>query len=169
MKPKPENEELLDDVFSQASCEELRNAMFSETLRLVRSRRRWCQARNTTALATAVVLAGLMGQLLLHRSVRPVPPSSAASRVAQAYTLVRSQPLPESALVETVSLQTGLAVASVTRIETVRTTAHNYRLINDEQLLALLAPQSAVLIREGPDSEKLIFANPADQDGVPDN
>jgi hypothetical protein len=166
MKQKPENEELLNDVFSQASCEELRDAMFGETLRLVRRRRRWRQARNGTVLAVLVSFAALIWQV---SSRRPTPPPLTAVQGARAYALVRSQPLPVAALVETVPLPAGFAVASAGRIEIVRTAANNYRPIDDEQLLALLAPRAAALIREGPDSEKLIFVNPADQDGIPAN
>jgi len=100
---------------------------------------------------------------------RPIRLNPTAAQAVKAYTLVRSRPLPASALVETLPLPDGAAIASASLVETVPTTANNYRPIDDEQLLALLAPRSAALIREGPDSERLIFVNPADRDGVPAN
>jgi len=41
--------------------------------------------------------------------------------------------------------------------------------INDDELLALVASHPAVLIRTGPHSEELVFANPKDQSGFPLN
>ena len=45
----------------------------------------------------------------------------------------------------------------------VATVSGGFRIINDNELLALLADKPAVLIRTGPNSEELVFANPADQ------
>jgi hypothetical protein len=42
-------------------------------------------------------------------------------------------------------------------------------MINDDELLALLADKPAILIRTGPHSEELVFANPEDQKGFPLN
>ena len=53
--------------------------------------------------------------------------------------------------------------ASVPKVIEVATSGGGFRLINDNDLLALLADKPAVLIRTGPDSEELVFANPADQ------
>jgi hypothetical protein len=47
----------------------------------------------------------------------------------------------------------------------VQTTTANYRVINDAELLALLGQRPAILIRTGPHSEELVFANPEDQKG----
>ena len=77
--------------------------------------------------------------------------------------------MPVGALISTRSFPaTGLA-ASVPEIIQVATTGGGYRLINDDELLALLADNPAVLIRTGPHSEELVFANPEDQKGFPLN
>ena len=51
----------------------------------------------------------------------------------------------------------------------IATVSGGYRLINDDELLALLADKPAALIRTGPHSEELVFANPEDQKGFPLN
>jgi hypothetical protein len=45
----------------------------------------------------------------------------------------------------------------------IATRGGGYHLINDDQLLALLAGSPAALIRTGLDSEELVFANPEDR------
>ena len=43
------------------------------------------------------------------------------------------------------------------------TVSGGYRLLNDDELLALLADKPAVLIRTGPHTEELVFGNPEDR------
>ncbi len=92
-----------------------------------------------------------------------VSPPQAKKIEQQSYELVRTQPLPASALISTRSFSaTGFAV-SVPKVIEIATTSGGFRLINDDELLALLANKPAVLIRTGPHSEELVFANPEDQ------
>ncbi len=62
-----------------------------------------------------------------------------------------------------------LAAASVGRaspeftVVVVATASGEFRILYDDELLALLADKPASLIRTGPNSEELVFANPQGQ------
>ena len=83
--------------------------------------------------------------------------------VKQSYELVRTQPLPAGALISTRKFSDAQFATSASAIVEVVTTGGDFRLINDNELLALLADKPAVLIRTGPNSETLVFANLEDQ------
>jgi hypothetical protein len=162
MNRKPDNEELLADVFAEAGPADLRAAMLGETLRLVRRRRRWRQARHVAGMF--FVLGLLM--IFVRRKNPPRPPVSAppmATAVSENYKLVRTQPLPAGAIVTTGPLRGGQFIAPAAGVEIVQTAPGNFRIINDAELLALVAQKPAILIRTGPNSEELVFANPEDQ------
>ena len=78
-------------------------------------------------------------------------------------SLVRTQPLPASAIVSTRNFSATGFAETVPKVVEVATVSGGFRLINDDELLALLADKPAVLIRTGPHSEELVFANPEDQ------
>jgi hypothetical protein len=51
----------------------------------------------------------------------------------------------------------------------IHTGSGNFRVNNDDELLTLVSPRPAALVRLGPHSEQLVFANPADEKGFPVN
>ena len=162
MNRKPDNEELLADVFAEAGPADFRASMLGETLRLVRRRRRWRQARHVAGMF--FVLGLLM--IFVRQKNPPHPPVSAppmVTTVSENYELVRTQPLPNGAIVTTEPSREGQFIAPATGVEIVQNTPGNFRTINDAELLALVAQKPAILIRTGPDSEELVFANPEDQ------
>jgi hypothetical protein len=65
--------------------------------------------------------------------------------------------------VTTVPFRSGQFVTPTAGVEIVQTSTGNFRIINDAELLALVAQRPAILIRTGPNSEELVFANPEDQ------
>ena len=162
MNERTDNQDLLAEVLAEVSPPDFREAMLAETLRLARRQRQFREARPAVGV---LVLMGLLAVLEAQRfSKPPVGSSPLAKKVArQSYELVRTQPLPASAIVSTRSFSaTGLA-ASVPNFTEIATVGGGFRLINDDQLLALLADKPVVLIRTGPHSEELVFANPEDQ------
>jgi hypothetical protein len=168
MNEQTDNQNLLAEVLAEASPPDFREAMLAETLRFARRRRQFRQVRHA---AGVLALMGLLAVLVAqHLSGPPVISPPLAKKIArQNYEMVRTQPLPANALVRTRSFPaTGLA-APVPRIIEVATASGGFRLINDDELLALLADKPAVLIRTGPHSEELVFANPEDQKGFPLN
>ncbi len=162
MNNRAEQESLLAEVLAEVSPPDFRAALLAETLRLARRRRQFCQARRAVGV---LAVAGLLAILAAQQLSKPttISPPLAKKIVKQSYELVRTQPLPANALVSTRSFSpAGLAV-SVPKVIEVATVGGGFRRINDDELLALLADKPAVLIRTGPNSEELVFANPEDQ------
>jgi len=168
MNHKADNGQLLAEVLSEGTTVDFRDAMLGETLRLVRRRRRWRQTQRVAALLVAL---GLCGIFIWQKNSppRPITPAAAAKAVAKNYQLVHTRPLPASAIVATQPLAVGQFVALAETIALVQTSSGNYHVLSDAELLALFAPHPAVLIRTGPHSEELVFANPEDQKGFPLN
>jgi hypothetical protein len=79
--------------------------------------------------------------------------------------------LPPGAIVRTQPFAPDRIVMSVASVDVVRTTPSSggFRRLNDDELLALVAPRPAALVRVGPDSSKLIFLDPDDQKDFPLN
>src|ERR1035437_1256060 len=167
MNHEPDNEQLLAAVFANAPPAASGEALLGETMRLARRRRRWRQTRRTAALLVALgLLAVLVRQNFQPHPLTPVP---VAKVKVKSYELVRTQPLSAGAIVVTRPLSANQLVASVATAEMVQTSSGNFRMINDEELLALVASRPAALVRLGPHSEQLVFANPADEKGFPVN
>ena len=167
MNRKVDNEFLLSDVLSEAASADFREAMLGETLHLVRRRRRLRQTRRAAALVVALgLLAPLVWQNVPPRPAAPMPPAKAE---VKSYQLVRTQPLPAGAIVATRTLSADRLVAAVATVEVVQTTTGNFRVLNDDELLALVASRPAALVRVGPHSEELVFINPTDAKGFPIN
>jgi hypothetical protein len=168
MNERTDNQNLLAEVLAEASPADFRAAMLAESLRLARRRRQFRQARCAVGVLTA---ASLLAVLVMQQfSKSPVVSRPRAKIIGkQSYDLVRTLPMPASALVSTRSFSaTGFAL-SIPKVVEVATTSGGFRLINDDELLALLADKPAVLIRTGPHSEELVFANPEDQNFFPLN
>lgn len=162
MNHRAEQENLLAEVLAEASPADFRAALLAETLRLARRRRKLNQARR---MAGVLTLAGLLVIFAIQKfsvpsaSLRPL-----ANNVApRSYQLVRTQPLSIGALVRTRKLAVAQVFSPVPTVLKVSTFRGGFRLLNDRELLALLADKPAALVRTGPNSEELVFANPEDQ------
>jgi hypothetical protein len=158
---------LLDDVLSESAPADFRDASLGETLRLVRRRRHWRQSRQAAGL---LVVLGLCGFWIWQGDLPQKPAfAPAVKAIAQTYRTVRTESLPSSAVVATRPLAAGQFIAVASLVEIVQTRTGNYRLLNDDELLALVGNRPALLIRTGPQSEELVFANPDDEKGFPLN
>jgi hypothetical protein len=161
--------ELLDDVLAEAAPANFLEALLDETLRVVRRRRRIRQVRNVVGM---LIILGTLGifvrqQTLKKPSVAIAP--QAPRPVEKGYTLIRTQPLSAGNVITTHPPGAVPLITSAATVTIVETTPGQFRLINDQQLLALVAAHPAVLVRTGPDSEQLVFANPQDAKGFPLN
>ena len=162
MNYRADQESLLAEVLAEASPTDFREAMLAETLRLARRRRQFRQVRQAAGvLAVIGLLAVLVAQQFSRQPDVSMP--LAKKIVKQSYELVRTQPLPAGALISTRKFSDAQFAASVSTVVAVATVSGGFRQINDNELLALLADKPAVLIRTGPNSEELVFANPEDQ------
>ena len=156
---------LLADVLAEAEPTGFREALLGETLRLAGSRRRTRRLRQTTA---ALVILGLLGTLVWQFML---PGHGRFTPTAASYANVRTESLPPGAIVRTQPFAPDRIVMSVASVDVVRTTPSSggFRRLNDDELLALVAPRPAALVRVGPNSSKLIFLNPEDQKDLPLN
>jgi hypothetical protein len=168
MNNRTDQENLLTEILAEASPADFRAALLAETLRLARRRRQFRQARR---VAGVLAVAGLLAVLVAQQFSKPNPVSKSLAKkiTKKSYELIHTQPLPARALVFTRSFSPAEFAAPVPRVNEVATISGGFRLINDDELLALLADKPAVLIRTGPHSEELVFANPEDQKGFPAN
>lgn len=162
MNKKTNNKELLDDVLGEAAPAGFREALLDTTLRQVRRRRRFRYARNAVGVfvALALLVALVFPKHAAKQPIAVAPPKE--KPVEKSYTLISTQPLPSDDMVTTPSRSAVQFISSKATVEIVQSTTGNYRLINDQELLAMVAAHHAALVRTGPNSEKLIFANPQD-------
>jgi len=160
MNNSRDNERLLADVLAEESDPGFRQLLLGQTLHLVRRQRRFRKIRRVTA--GVAVIAGL---LLLAWRFLPSP-SNGPAAPTKPYTLVHTQPLPASAIVETTPLPSSNLITSVGSVEIIATSAfaHNFRELNDDQLLDFVTPAPALLVRRGPHTAELVFVNPEDRE-----
>jgi hypothetical protein len=162
MNHRTDPNRLLAEVLAEAAPADFRAALLAETLRLARRRRQFRQARRVAGVLTVMsLLAVWVAQqfspptAIAPARVRPVAPP--------VYQLVCTRPLSAGALVSTRKFSDTPSAAPVAGVVGIATVSGGYRVINDDELLALLADKPAVLIRTGPQTEELVFANPEDQ------
>jgi ferric-dicitrate binding protein FerR (iron transport regulator) len=152
------NEQLLADVLGEGAAEDSREGMLDETLHLARRRRRFRQVRNAASALALLTALGLLVWLPFPSARRP------AALPTKPYTLVRTQPLPPAAWVETRPFPASSIVASARTDHIVVTAEAGTRVrdLTDDELLAL-APQPAALVRFGPHSAELVLVNAVDR------
>jgi hypothetical protein len=162
MNKHADKDSLLTEVLAEASPADFRATMLAETLRQARRRRHFRQARQAVGALTVMSLLAVF--MVQRSSTPPVLSIPLAKMITKpSCELVRTRPLPADAIVGTRCFpETGFA-ASVPRIVEVATSSGGYKIINDDELLALLADKPAVLVRTGSHSEELVFANPEDR------
>ena len=161
MNPDPHR--LLDEILEEAAPPEFRSALLEQTLRRVRRRRVVRQVQQ--GVVTMALLIGL--PLLIWRTFF-LPGRDTHSSIPK-FAAVSSRSLTPSVLVETKpgGVETvASSVGAVVIIETA-TVKDTPKEITDEELLALVAGRSAVLVRQSPHQAELLFLNAEDQNGFP--
>ena len=168
MNLRPDNQNLLNEVLAEASSADFRAALLDRTLRLARRRRKFRQARRASGILAVAILSVILARQN-GREPSGISQPMAKQAVTPAYKLVRTELLPGSAIVTTRAFPGSRPIESSAGAVQITTAGGGYRSINDNELLALVAQKPAVLIRTGPHSEELVFANPEDQKGFPLN
>ena len=154
----PEREQLLGDVLGGDSA--FREALLGQTIRQVRRRRALRKAR-----LVAVVLAAALGLFAaLHK--KPAPPTVAMRLEPPACPVTPTIQLPASAVVVTEAMPSSELIATFAATSMIQDPVHDgqYRVIDDNQLLALAAPRLAALVRVGPGDAELVFLPAAGHD-----
>jgi hypothetical protein len=165
MNRSPDRDRLLADVMSEAAPSDFREALLDETLQLARRRRLGRRLRMTAAGLAALCATGLLSWRAFQP--RQDDPVWAASMCRT----VRTQPLPGNEIVSSRPLGVNRLVSSTPTVVVVSTaiSSGQVRFLTDDELLALLAPRTPALVRVGPHSQELIFADPDDTGGAPVN
>jgi hypothetical protein len=153
---------LLAEVLAEASPADFRAALLAETLRLARRRRLFRQARRVAGVLAVISLLAVMAGQQFSKP-KAIVPARARPVAPPVYQLVCTRPLSAGAFVSTRKFSNTQSAAPVAGVAEIATVSGGYRMINDDELLALLADKPAVLIRTGPQTEELVFANPEDQ------
>jgi hypothetical protein len=163
MNNDPESNELLDDVLAEGVRWDAGSAMLEQMLARVRRRR---AVRRTLASSGALVLAGLLSLLFLKtfKAWRVV-----TLPLAPSYVLVHSAPLSKDRVVETRRLASDALVFTTANCTAVVGTHDGVHAMGDSELLELISPRPAILIKGQSNSEELVFLNPADRNGFGTN
>src|ERR1700690_497319 len=169
MNHKADNQQLLDDVLSEAMPADFRETLLGGTLRLAGRRRRWRQTRHAAVLLVALGFSAVL--VRLNFPPRPLVSMPMARATVKSYELIHTEPLPASAIVTTQPLAAAQLVTSVGTVDFVETMpgSGSFRVINDDELLALIGSRPTALVPVGPHSEELVFVNPADEKDFPVN
>ncbi len=158
MTEPSDQKQLLDDVLAESSPADFRAALLGEVLRRARRRRRWRQSRSAAGVLVALFFAFW---LVWHDEVEKLPVSSPLreTSVTKDYQLVDTQPFPARAVVSTANFASAKTISPAATIPEVTTSNTGFRYLNDAELLELAGPGAAILIRTGPHSEELVFAD----------
>lgn len=152
------NKPLLSDILAEDSDPEFRTALLGHTLQIARRKRRLRKSRNVAFASLTLAALGFVSFHFLFSN----PPI--LKRFEGPYVLITTESLPAKAVVSTTQDHSMTVVSSSARaeIEMVATSqnAGVLRQLDDDELLALL-PSPALLIRRGPNSAELVFADSA--------
>jgi hypothetical protein len=162
---RTDQERLLADVLREETGDGFHDALLGETLRLARRRR---QVRLVQRVGGVFAIIAMTAALAIWRN--PHAPVLAARPPAQHYQLTLSQSLPASCVVSSHPLQADQVVVSTLASGVIQTTTTGglYRVLGDDELLAL-APLPAALVRRGPHELELVFVSPPAETGGQQN
>ncbi len=149
MKTNHKREQLLAEVLDETEASGFKEQLLVETLGWVRRRRHLRRARRVSAGFVMIILLAVFAWRFVGVGV------GAESGVVY----VTSIPFEESRIVRTRPLNEGATVSTVASIELISTKpgAELYRRITGDELLALVSPRPAALVRLGPETEALVF------------
>lgn len=166
MNRKPEIEELLNDVFAEGAPADFREASLGDTLRRIRRRRYFRKGLQGAAVA---MIFGILSFLVWPGREQQPMRAPVTAKIEKGYKIIHTHPMPAGSIVTTHATTFENLKLPKQSVAIVGTKHGEYRVINDEELLALLGPRPAALIRVGADSEELVFINPETQEAVPVN
>ncbi|MGD0016170.1 MAG: hypothetical protein ABSC38_01440 [Verrucomicrobiia bacterium] len=170
MKQPTKTERLLDEVLAETISADFSQGLLEQTLHQARRRRRIRHLRQGLLMLAALgALPFWLWHLKTSAPVQNTEEIRSAPQMAPAFVVVKTRPLSPGMLVET---QTGLATtisttpSAITLVAT-RPADQSFRLLDDDQLLALVADQPAAMVRLGPHDATLIITDQILQDGLP--
>lgn len=158
MRNDQDTERMLSEILSEGNGAAFEKDCLVEMLHSVNRQRQGRRLRRRVSICAAVVIGVLLAWAAPWggRHLQGVEKSSCE--------IVTTRPLPTSCWVTTRSVPSGaiVYVASRSFALPVSTEQRTYSNISDGELLALVAPSGgAVLLRTGPDAQRLVFVAPA--------
>jgi hypothetical protein len=160
MKQQPDHDRLLDDMLADALPPGLRANLLDQTLAAVRVRRRF-RLFARAAGAGALVCLGLA--LWKYSSPRSVP---VAPTTPLTVDLPSSSPL-QILHTDAASVTIIGSEADSVQYITDSSSPEPIHLLDDEELLSLVAGRPAALVRTASGRAELVFADPSDAEGFP--
>jgi hypothetical protein len=161
MNERSEQQKLLDDMLDESLPADFRAALLDQTLRLARRRRRWRQSRRAGAALCVLFFAVWLAGREWTMKISPLQPLVKGPGPA-GWRLVETRPLPAAQEVTTKDFARVTAISSQPTVGQIASSGDGVHSINDAQLLVWVGQEPAVLIRTGPHSEELVFAEPMD-------
>lgn len=149
--------DLLREVMEQSASAEFQTKSFEKML-LAARRRKQVRQLSWSGIAVAVGVIALIG--VLHRPTKDLYPSKFSVAIVHSQKLSPEMVLSTQQTVEQVK-------SSQFTIATIHTQEDGYRLVDDNELLRILAGHPAALVRQGDGHAELVFVNPADMEGFP--
>ncbi len=152
------NKPLLCDILAEDSDSEFRAALLDHTLQSVRRKRRLRKSRNVAFASLMLAGLALVGFHFLF-SKAPI-----SKRIEPPYLVVTTESLPAIAVVSTTHERSMKVISSLPAVEIAMVATSQstglVRQLDDDELLALL-PSPALLVRRGPHTAELVFADSA--------
>ena len=159
MKHEPDPNRLLDDILGEISPPHFRAEMLERTLKQVRRQRQLRQLNHGLLAAAVIMVAGFMAwRIYAPRSQRPALPIAMVN-------LVSSRPVSPSMIVEsnTNFVHTITSLGTTVAIVQTQTSHPEMRELNDDELLAMVNGQPALLVRRAPHQAELLIVDAATQ------
>ena len=160
MKHRPDHDRLLDDIVEEALPPGMRAALLDQTLAAVRVRRRFRLFRRAAA-AGALVCLGLA--LWKFSSPGFVP---LARQAPMTVVLPPSSPLH---ILHTDAGSVTIIDSEADSVQCITASSDGepVRMLDDEELLSLVAGRPAALVRTASGRAELVLADPSDAGGFP--
>lgn len=155
MNKRTDNERLLEDVLAAETEGGKREASLENVLRLARRRR--TRAARRVVSSVAVVVVSVIAFVRFNHPTQMKPEVAQAASSVTNLIWVTSQPLPVGAIVASRALLPEQIVTTIEMPNIVHTMPGDYREVDDDELIALTAPQVVALVRRGPHEMELIF------------
>jgi hypothetical protein len=155
MKNDPEHDRLLDDVLEELAPPDFRAQLLDCTLAQVR-RKKQVRRRNRGLLAAACVACT---SIFLFQGRAPVVTKHEPS--SGTLVMISTRPFNASMIVESTSGSVAMITSAASRISMIETdpARREFRVLTDDELLALVPGRSAMLVRQGPHEAELLIVD----------
>ena len=169
MTPDPNSEQLLNDIFEQATPE-FGSALLEKTLAAVRQRRRLRRANRVLAALALVMLASIWLWHGQNRDIGEPSSGAGAGRTTPAFVaVVETRSLARDAVVTS---RTGFVpelLSSPGGVQIVQSDDLRpaYQELTDDELLSLCVGRAVALVRHGPRQADLLFLDGGQRADIP--